>query len=134
MLQLIKSAFSKKWVWSFKTLKIQHYVQNNIFCIKHEPFKIKRSLQPFWKKSKWMNMWLFAEKGPIATKSRFETQLNAFSIWMLCKITLNPQVKRGLTHFIQRKEKNEEKKAVILVLLTQKQETGSTYLTLYKIT
>ena len=68
------------------------------------------------------------EKGPTATKRYFKTQLNAFFIWMLCNITTST-----LSAFqrMSLKEGNKEEKNVAnLVLLTQKQETRSTYLTL----
>ena len=67
---------------------------------------------------------LLREKGPTAIKRRFETQLNAFLFE--CYVTsLHLQVKR-----ISRKEcKKRRKNAVNLVLLIQKEETRSTYLT-----
>ena len=67
---------------------------------------------------------LLREKGPTAIKHRFETQLNAFLFE--CYVTsLHLQVKR-----ISRKEcKKRRKNAVNLVLLLQKEETRSTYLT-----
>ena len=67
---------------------------------------------------------LLREKGPTAIKQRFETQLNAFLFE--CYVTsLHLQVKR-----ISRKEcKKRRKNAVNLVLLIQKEETRSTYLT-----
>ena len=67
---------------------------------------------------------LLREKGPTAIKHRFETQLNAF-LFECCVTSLHLQVKR-----ISRKEcKKRRKNAVNLVLLIQKEETRSTYLT-----
>ena len=67
------------------------------------------------------------EKGLIAVKHRFKSAAKC-----VFYLTLHLQVKRSSTHFTQRKkkEKKRRKNAVNLVLLPQKQEMHSTYLTL----
>ena len=69
---------------------------------------------------------LLREKGPTAIKRRFKTQLLLFQFGCYVK-SLHVQVKRSSTHFTQGKKRRKTR--VNLVLLTQKQETRSTYLT-----
>ena len=68
---------------------------------------------------------LLREKELTAIKCSFKTELIAFSIGMWCL-----QAERSSTHFTQGKKRKEKKTAVNLVLLTDKQETRSPYLTL----